>query len=237
MKKTLLSVLLGMQAWLLSSVVVAGWEEGPCPQPGTGPAPCFELTDDNDDVWHFNGDGAHAAEWHGHPLGGDLVFSGNNVDLSCSGFGMNCTFSLGSQVKKCQDSNGDWRIGVRITSGEASDGLFCGTIVLAGFPWYSKDPTIPNHCPFEDDCDSLIPYVNGAFSYTANLGAIDMSILASPVVTDGHLNNLVFTPGIVANGEATVDFTNKAFYGCAGDNDCDIDGVAQLSNAKSLYIY
>jgi hypothetical protein len=233
--KLLLSALFGVAAWSLSSLATAGWVSGPCS--GTGTAPCIEVTDNNDDVWHFNGDGSHADVWHGHPLGGDFTFSNSDVDLGCSIASLNCTLELAGQVKKCQDSNGDWRIGVRVTDGSASDGLFCGTVDLYNFPWYSKDPTIASHCPFEDDCDSFIPYDANASTYTGNFGAISVDALGANLVDQEHLHSVVFTPGAVANGDATFDFTGKTFYDCAENGGFSIDGVLQLNNAKELQIY
>lgn len=233
--KLLLSAVIGVAAWSLSSVAAASWVAGPCP--GTGNAPCIEVTDDFDDVWHFNGDGGHADVWHGHPLGGDFAFSNDDVDLGCSIASLNCTLELTGQVKKCQDSNGDWRVGVKVTGGDASDGLFCGTVDLYNFPWYSKDPAIASHCPFEDDCDSFIPYDPNASVYTGNFGAVSVDALGSNLVDEEHLHGVDFTPGVVASGDATFDFRGKDFYDCAENDGCSIDGLLQLNNAKELHIY
>lgn len=231
--KIILSTLFGVAAWSFSSLATADWEEGPCPQPHTGPAPCIEVLDNNDVYWHINGDGGHADIWHGHPVAGDFAFSNDDVDLGCSLASLNCTLELTGQVKKCQDSDGNWRIGVAVTGGSASNGLFCGTVDLYNFPWYSKNPAIANHCPFEDDCDNFIPYVPNASTYTGNFGAVFVDALGFELVEGDHLHGVVFTPGPAA----TFDFRNKTFYDCNETAGCGIDGLLELNNAQELNIY
>ena len=204
--KLLLSTLFGMAAWSLSSVAAANWDTGACPQPHAGPAPCIE-TEINGNTYHFNGSGGHAGVWHGRPAaegGGDFDFSSDQVDLACSLASPSCNLSLSGQVKKCEDSNGDWRVGVKVTGADVTAGDFlCNFITVSGFPWYSKDPTITPHCPFEDDCDSFIPYDPSASTYTANFGSITVGSPAGTLVDGEHLHGVVFTPGNVNNpGEA-----------------------------------
>lgn len=230
--KLLLSAFIGMAAWSLSSVAAANWDSGPCPQPHQGPAPCIEMEDDNGDFWHFNGDGSHAGVWHEHPLGGDLSFSGSTT-LGCDGLDLNCTLTLSGEVKKCQDSDGNWRIGVRVNNSTVEPGdALCDVVSLGGFPWYSRDDSIVPHCPFEDDCDTFIPYDPNASTYTANFGEIDINVLF-PRVTDGHVHGVVFTPG----NPATFSF-NSDFFNCdEEDQGCSVNGTLSLDNATSLEVY
>lgn len=228
--KLLLSALLGMAAWSFSSVAIADWDTGACP--GSGSAPCIEA-EINGNTYHFNGTGDHADIWHGRPAaegGGDFVFEGDGVDLACS-LDLNCTLALSGQVKKCQDSDGEWRIGVRVTDADVSNGTFCGSVSVSSFPWYSKDPTIASHCPFEDDCDSFIPYDPNATSYTANFGTIDVSVIGIDLVEGEHVHGVTFTPGVGANFAFSSDF-----YDCNDNEGCSINGVLTVDNATSLDI-
>ncbi|QJX01890.1 hypothetical protein HML84_05635 [Alcanivorax sp. IO_7] len=203
--KLLLSALLGMAAWSFSGVATAAWSTGACP---AGAAPCIE-TEINGNTYHFNGSGGASGIWHGRPAaegGGDFVFEGDNVDLACD-LNLNCTLALSGQVKKCQDSTGAWRIGVKVTGATVSNGTFCGAVNVSGFPWYSKDASITPHCPFEDDCDSFIPYVSGATSYMGNFGAISVSALGFSLVDNEHVHNVVFTPVSAPISISTPAFT------------------------------
>lgn len=229
----LLSTLLGAAAWSLSGVAVADWNSGPCPQPHTGPAPCIE-TEMNGNTYHFDDGDGHAGIWYPTPEGGgDFEFTSDSVILACSGFQVECLLALSAEVKKCQDSNGDWRIGLRMNSADVEAGDFaCNLVALGGFPWYSKDSSITPHCPFTDDCDTFIPYDPSASTYTANYGPIDINFLGSPEVVDGHVHGAVFTPGAGANFAFSSDF-----FDCAENMDCSVDGILTLDNATSLYIY
>ena len=234
--KLILSTLFGMAAWSLSSVAAANWDTGACPQPHQGPAPCIE-TEINGNTYHFNGSGGHADVWHGRPAaegGGDFDFSGDNVLLECSAGDPNCILTLSGQVKKCEDSDGNWRVGVKVTGADVEAGDFlCNFIEVSGFPWYSKDPTITPHCPFEDDCDSFIPYDPSASTYTANFGEITVdATLIGTLVDEEHLHNVVFTPGVGANFAF-----DSFFYDCSEADDCEIEGVLTIDNATSLEIY
>ncbi|MBM1144415.1 hypothetical protein GN155_011565 [Alcanivorax sp. ZXX171] len=237
-RKILLSSLLGAVAWSVSGAAAASWDSGACPQPHTGPAPCFE-TEINGNTYHFNGSGGHADEWHGLPAaegGGDFQFSSEYVDIRCSLASPSCAFNASGQVKKCKDSSGAWRIGVRVNSINLSPGDFvCNFATASGFPWYSKDRTISNQCPFEDDCDSFLPYEPGASSYVGNFGTATISVtLIGILVEDEYLNGMVFTPGV----GATLDFNDKSFMSCdAGEESCSVDGSLTLDNATSFDIY
>ncbi|MFP1682782.1 hypothetical protein ACLD0W_09735 [Alloalcanivorax sp. C16-1] len=227
--KLLLSAVLGVAAWSLSSMAAADWDTGPCP--GGGSAPCIEAVV-NGNTYHFNGTGDHAGEWHGLPTtGADFQFAGATA-LGCSGLNLNCTLTLGGKVQKCQDSNGDWRIGVQVNSSNVSGGFGCSAVTLGGFPWYAKDASISSHCPFTDDCDNFIPYTPGASSYTGNFGAIDISVFGISRVSGGHVHGVTFTPGTGAN----FDF-DSSFYGCdESDQGCTVDGTLTVTNATSLDI-
>jgi hypothetical protein len=236
-RKLLLSTILGASAWSLSSVASANWDTGACPQPHSGPAPCIE-TEINGSTYHFNGSGGHADVWHGVPAaegGGDFQFSSSDVDVTCTTSNPSCAFSSRGEIKKCQDSDGAWRIGVRVNSADVSPGQFlCNFITIDGFPWYSKDPTITTHCPFEDDCDNFLPYDPGASIYTANFGNVTVSAsLVGTLINAEHLHGAVFTPG----PGATLAFSSS-FYNCDDEEqDCSINGVLTLDNVTSLEIY
>jgi hypothetical protein len=235
--KLILSTLFGMAAWSLSSVAAANWDTGACPQPHAGPAPCIE-TEINGNTYHFNGSGGHAGVWHGRPAaegGGAFDFSGSGVDLTCPGANPSCNLTLSGEVKKCQDSTGAWRIGVRVTDADVSPGTFlCNFITVSGFPWYSGDVDADSHCPFEDDCDNFIPYDPSASTYTANFGNVTVSAsLVGTLVNAEHLHGVVFTPGVGANFAFA-----SSFYNCdEEEQDCSITGVLTLDNGTSLDIY
>lgn len=237
--KILLSALFGIAAWSLSGAAAANWNTGACPQPHTGPAPCIE-TEINGNTYHFNGSGGHDGVWHGRPAaegGGAFDFSGSGVELSCPSATLSCNLTLSGEVKKCEDSTGNWRIGVKVTGADVSAGDFlCSFITVSGFPWYSKDPSIASHCPFEDNCESFIPYNPGASTYTGNFGNVTVSAsLFGTLVDAEHLHGVVFTPGVGAN----FDFTGpKTFFNCNDEEqDCSIDGILTLDNGTSLDIY
>jgi hypothetical protein len=232
--KLLLTTLFGVAAWSLSSLAMANWDTGPCS--GSGSAPCIE-TEINGNTYHFNGSGGHAGVWHGRPQaegGGDFSFSGPS-SLECDGTPIDCTLSLTGEVKKCLDSDDNWRIGVRVNASNVQAGDFaCNFIALDGFPWYSKDTAIgtPDHCPFEDNCDTFIPYDSTASSYTANFGLIDIDVLGSTEVSEGHVHSVVFNPGVGANFVFASDFFNCE----EGDEGCSVDGTLTLNNGTSLDI-
>lgn len=236
--KLILSTLFGMAAWSLSSAVAANWDTGACPQPHQGPAPCIE-TEINGNTYHFNGSGGHADVWHGRPAaegGGAFDFTGNNVDLDCPDGNPSCTLTLSGEVKKCQDSDDNWRLGVRVVSADVAPGDFlCNFIGVSGFPWYAKDPSATPQCPFEDDCDTFIPYDANASTYTANFGTITVTTPFGTAVNGEYVPGVVFTPGVGAN----FNFSGPIqFMECDGsDGDCTIDGILTLDNGTSLNVY
>ena len=240
--KLLLSALLGMAAWSLSSVATAGWLTGPC-DANPGPAPCIETVI-NGNTYHFNGTGGHAGVWHGRPAaegGGDFDFSGSGVALGCPGIEPSCDLVLNGQVKKCQDSNGEWRLGVRVTGGDASGSFTCDALSISGFPWYSADPSNHSHpgqCPFTDDCDNFLPYDPSASNYVGHFGEVTVSSFFGTHVDAEHVHNVTFTANNQgATPTANFDFQNKTFTDCNGDGDCTIDGVLYLNNADELNVY
>lgn len=232
--KLLLSALLGIAAWSFSGMAAANWNTGACP--GGGTAPCIE-TEINGNTYHFNGSGGHAGVWHGRPAaegGGDFDFSSSSVDLACTLASPSCNLTLSGQVKKCQDSDGNWRIGVKVTGADVSPGDFlCNFITVSGFPWYSnvKGTEDEDHCDFVDNCENFNLYDSNASTYTANFGAITVGSPAGTLVDGEHLHGVVFTPGT----GATFDFTGKTFFNCEEEEqDCSIDGILTLDNATSL---
>ena len=79
-RKILLSSLWGVVAWSVSGGAAASWDSGACPQPHTGPAPCFE-TEINGNTYHFNGSGGHADEWHGLPAAEGVATSNSQANM------------------------------------------------------------------------------------------------------------------------------------------------------------
>lgn len=236
-RKLVLSTLFGVISWSIYGVAAASWDTGACPQPHAGPAPCVE-TEINGNTYHFNGKGGHAGGWHGRPAaegGGEFEFSGTDVDFTCTSADWGCNLALSGEVKKCQDSSGAWRIGVRVNAADLSSGDFaCNFLTVGGFPWYSRDPSIASHCPFEDDCDNFVPYEPSASTYTANFGNVTVGAsLVGNLVDAEHLHGVVFTPGVGANFAFS-----SPFYNCdEEEQDCSIDGVLTIDNAASLEIY
>ncbi len=241
--KILLSAIIGVAIWALSSVTAASWNSGACPQPHTGGAPCIETVI-NGNTYHFNGDGGHAGSWHGLPAaegGGDFDFSGSSVELGCPGINPICDIVLNGQVKKCEDSDGNWRLGVRVTGGNFSGSFWCNYQDLSGFPWYladSSNHSHPGQCPFTDDCDNFLPYDPSASNYVGHFGEVTISSFLGILIGTEHLHDVVFT----ANNQgaaptANINLTDKVFTDCNGDGDCSIDGILYLDNAAELNIY
>ena len=222
--------LLSLAAWSLSSFAAADWDTGACP--GGGSAPCIE-TEINGNTYHFNGTGGHTDIWHGRPAaegGGDFVFEGDDADVNCA-WNLSCTLAWSGEIKKCQDSNGNWRIGFRINSASMSNGTYCRAFAFSNFPWYLKDPSITPHCPFADNCDDFIPYDATASSYIGNLGQINLSVLGITLANEEHLHSVIFTPGL----GASFDFDSD-FYDCDDEANCSFDGTLTINNATSLDI-
>ncbi|KXJ52070.1 MAG: hypothetical protein AXW12_16370 [Thalassospira sp. Nap_22] len=242
--KMLLAALFGVAIWSLSSFTAASWSSGACPQPHTGGAPCIETVV-NGNTYHFNGDGGHAGSWHGLPAaegGGDFEFQNSGVELLCASINPNCDVVLNGQLKKCQDSDGNWRLGVRVTGGNFSGSFWCNGQDLSGFPWYSADPASHDHdagqCPFIDDCDNFLPYDPSASNYVGHFGEVTMSSLLGTHIDAAHVHNMIFT----ANNQgalptANFHFADRAFFDCQGEWTCSIDGILYLDNADELNIY
>ncbi|GAA5138833.1 hypothetical protein [Alloalcanivorax gelatiniphagus] len=229
-RELLLSAFLAAATWSLPNLASADWDTGPCP--GGGTAPCIEA-EVSGTTYHFNGSGDHAGEWHGLPTTGeDFEFIGP-TQWGCNGLNWNCTVTWTNKIKKCQDSAGDWRIGFQVNSASVSGSFPCAAFVMSGFPWYTKDAKAVSHCPFTDDCNSLIPYSPGASSLVTNLGEIDVTIFGIPRIADSHLHNIVFTPGPSANFSLASEY-----YDCDDTEvGCSIYGTVSLSNATSLDIH
>lgn len=207
----------------------------PCPTQAW--PPCFE-TEINGNIYHFNGGGGHADDWHGLPAaegGGGFEFSRDDVDFACPSANPRCNMTLSGEVMKCQDSTGAWRIGIRMDALDLSPGDFlCNFVTMGGFPWYLKETNSASHCPFEDDCDGFIPYDPGAPAYSTSLGSVDLNAPFGPWIEEEHLHGVVFTSGV----GAALDLSNKIFFDCdEQETGCSIDGILTLNNATSLDIY
>lgn len=230
--RALISVAFGLSYLAFSQIATAGWLPDPCS--GGGTAPCIDInvgTDANPEWYHFNGDGSNANHWHGHPWGGPLAFSGPS-ELQCDGINADCTLTLYGEVMKCLDSNSQWRIGVRVVDYDVEGGFPCGLIVLGGFPWYAKDANSVPHCPFTDDCDDFIPYTPNPTALVGHIGGIDISVII-PRVADGHVHDVIFTPGSNANFSF-----NSDFYSCDETTQpCSVDGVLTIEDAVYLGVH
>lgn len=222
--KLLLSTIAGIAAWSISQGVFAGWLPGQCDS-NPGPAPCIEAKI-NGTYYHFNGNGGHAGEWHGSPTGGDFMFSGPS-ELNCLDIDANCTLALYGQVMKCEDSNGDWRLGVKVTNYNISPSSgTCGLIRLGGFPWYANEDVLP-HCPFGSTCDDFVPY-QGNVPHSAVIGGVNISVIL-PLVTNGHVHGVTFNPGPSTNFSF-----NSDFYNCSeGVTTCSVNGILYLNGPGS----
>ncbi|KXJ52071.1 MAG: hypothetical protein AXW12_16375 [Thalassospira sp. Nap_22] len=241
--KLLLTTLFGVAAWSISSLAMAsGWSTGACP--GGSAAPCVETVV-NGNTYHFNGSGGHAGSWHGMPAaegGGDFEFANSDVALGCPSLQPSCDLVLYGQVKKCEDSDGNWRLGVKVTGGDSSGSFTCNSLNLSGFPWYSADPASHDHstgqCPFTDDCDNFLPYDPSASNYVGHFGEVTVSSFLGTHVNAEHVHGVTFTANNQgATPTANFDFSGKTFTDCSGDGDCTIDGVLYLDNADELNVY
>ena len=228
-RKLLLSAFLAAATWSLSSLASADWDTGPCP--GGGTAPCIE-TEVSGTSYHFNGAGDRAGEWHGLPTTGeDFEFSGP-MRWNCGGFQLNCTLAWKGNIKKCHDNSGDWRIGLKVTSTASSGSFACDVIVYGGFPWYATDPALANHCPFEDTCDSFVPYDPTTSSMAFRVGSIEMAVLGTPRFQDAHIHGVTFIPGTGA-----ILNISSEYYDCEDEEiGCSIEAELPVINATSLDI-
>ena len=120
----------------------------------------------------------------------------------------------------------------RLILTDSSGAFLCNTIAYGGFPWYATDPAITSHCPFQDTCDSFVPYDPPASSMVFQMGSIDMTVLGLSRLEDGHLHDVTFTLGT----GALFDFYSE-YYDCGeAELGCQIDAVLSLTNASSLDI-
>ncbi len=226
---TLPLTLLGLTAYSLSSITVADWDTGACP--GGGSAPCIE-TEINGNTYHFNGTGG--TRMHG------MVALPRRAVVTSSSKATIYPWRVPSIL------TAPWRSAARLRSARIqpvhgasvcrSTRPRCQTALSAAqslsvASWYSKDPTISGHCPFEDDCDSFIPYDPNATSYTGNFGSIDVTALGIALVNGEHIHGVVFTPGIGANIAFASDL-----YDCDENANCSMDGALTINNATSFYI-
>ena len=227
--KNLFSILLGIAALSLSSIVSA-WDAGPCQ--GAGAAPCIEA-EVSGNIYHINGNGGGAGTWYGLPTTGeDFQFTGP-LDWSCDALDFSCTLTLRGKVQKCQDANGSWRLGMQINSSDMSGAFICGTVEFGGFPWYATDTSIANHCPFTNSCDNFVPYVAGAPSISLNMGLIDMTVLFIPRVVEAHMHDVVLTYGT----GASIEFNSGLFDCSEASQGCSFIGWLSLNNADFLKVY
>lgn len=226
--KLVLASAFGMSLMGLSQISTAGWTSGACPQPHTGSAPCVERTSDGGTTWeHFNGSGGHADDWHG-----PFEFVGTST-LGCSFIQPTCTLSLTGNVKKFQDGNGDWNIGVQVVSGDVTGSSTCDGIELSGFPWYAGPTSM--HQGF--GTSTGIPYPG---SYIGNMGDINLDALGGFInIDDAHVHNVEFNNNGTAPSPSYFDFDSQLYTGGDDDNDsdCNVDGTLYIDNYDDINIY
>ena len=233
----------------VSQFVSANWESGRCQNPNPGEVPCIENQDSQMNWWRFNGDGGHAGVWHCYPENEDgespeqdFQFTGY-TSLSCNLGSYYCELTLNGQVKKFQDENGSWRVGVRVNSGSVAVGNAdeeCEHISVGGFPWYAgHDPDQNASFPGQHVLSSTtgIVYTGTSSVYTGHVGQIDVgySVFGLPIslVSDGNLHDVEY-----ANASSSFLFgsagggsqDNIIYEGGAADNDsgCTVDGALTL---------
>ncbi|WP_416390847.1 hypothetical protein NR756_13200 [Alloalcanivorax xenomutans] len=205
---------LGVASFGLTQAANAGWEMDDCSNSPSGPAPCIEWSNGTD-TYHFNGDGGHEDDWHGHPSGGDFVFQGNTV-LNCPLTPeLDCTLTLDGQVKKFE-VDGQWHIGIRVNDSEVSGGLLCGAVDVGGFPWY-LGPT-NEHDVFDENSGISWPA-----SLIGNFGNIDVTALTIPVATNTHIHDVTY------DNVNTFSFDGNLYEnGTEVDTGCSVVGDLQL---------
>lgn len=176
----------------LTQTVSASWENGGCPSSPAGIAPCIEWSD-GVDIYHFNGSGGHAEDWHGHPNGGDFVFTGATF-LVFHDIALDCDLTWNGQISKTYDLISDgWKMSFKITDAYFSGGFVCQYIEVGGFPWYIDENQ--EHGPY-GSVGIGIPYDTSStppISLIGSLGAIDMAIPVWGVsITDGHMHDVEY---------------------------------------------
>ena len=245
--KVLLASILGVGLLGASQFAAADWDSGRCTSPNPGPAPCVEHQASDGSWWHFNGSGGNAGVWHGYPVNEDgqspeqdFQFSGT-TDLSCTLGAFTCELTLNGEVKKFQDGNGNWRIGVRVNSGSVAPGdEECDAISVGNFPWYAgHDPDQDAGFPGQHVLSNSTGIVyNGTSSvYTGHIGQIDViySGLGFPItlVNDGHLHDVQYqnsTNSFLFGSSGTGSQDNILYEDGASDTDsgCTVDGALVL---------
>lgn len=247
--KLILASVMGVGLMGASQFATADWESGACPRPNNGPAPCIEHQDSTGAWWHFNGDGSHADEWHGYPTNEDgqspeqdFQFTGT-TDLSCTLGAFTCDLTLNGEVKKFQDGEGNWRIGVRVNSGSVAVGNGddeCEDITVGGFPWYAgHDPDHNGSFSGQHVLSSTtgIVYTGTSSVYTGHVGQIDVgySVFGFPVslVSDGHLHDVEYensSSSFLFGSAGGGSQDNIIYEGGAADDDsgCTVDGALTL---------
>ena len=249
--KLLLASVMGVGFLSVSQFAFADWDSGACPDPNTGPAPCIEHQDSTGTWWHFNGSGGHAGinNWHGYPVNEDgqspeqdFEFSGT-TDLVCEAGAFTCELTLFGEVKKFQDDDDNWRIGVRVNDGDVTIGGGddeCENITVGGFPWYAghdpdQNPGFPGQHVLSNSTG--IVYTGGQSYYTGHIGQIDVSysIFGFPIqlVDGGHLHDVEYhnSGSSFRFGSAGVWNMDNILY---EDGDADTDSGCTVDGTLSL---
>lgn len=208
-----------------SQSAFANWDPGPCTAADkAGPAPCIEYEDSSTTPvtwWHFNGDPLHTNQWHGPNDAGGSTGSATNTfeftgtsTLSCGSLEATCDLTLNGQVKKFQDASGNWKVGVKVLSGNVgSGGALCGAISVGGFPWYAgpdNPNTDPYHGPYDNSTGVDYPGPT-APNLIGSMGTIDVSVFLVPqcTVSDTHIHDVIFSNN--GSGVSYFQFANELF--------------------------
>ncbi|MEY1661550.1 hypothetical protein [Isoalcanivorax beigongshangi] len=228
-KKLLASVLVGGGVALFSAGASASyWEEGTCaPDHVDGPAPCIQATDEDGKTYFFNGDGAHAGDWHGRPdTGSPFTFKGS-TDLKCGVAALSCDLALNGNVRKDFDpAAGEWKIGIQVTSANVTGSVLCSAVTVKGFPWYVDQDA--NDGPYTSAVGVGIPYTYGgtpAISFMGSIGPIGISVpLLGINVNDGHMHKVFYNNQDTfsfggANGDSTIYNSSEGSTGCTVSGD------------------
>ncbi|MBL7250220.1 hypothetical protein ACLD02_10495 [Alloalcanivorax sp. C16-2] len=206
-RNSLITGALGGALLMLSPLTQASWDSGACP---TGlSVPCVEH-EYNGNVYHFNG--GHADEWHGDANGDDFEFAGSGT-LECPSQTLNCSISLDAQVKKFQDDQDDWRIGIKVNEANLSGGFLCILADLEGLPWYLADSG--THDNFGND--DGVPWPG---PITGNIGTLDVPLAG---ISDIHAH------GVSYDNYDTFNLTGDLYENGTDDpQGCSLNGALQL---------